>query len=391
LNETIAYLDCFSGLSGDMFLGALLDAGLPIKDLEKQLQTLSLEGYRLEVTRKQRNRISGTRIRVRLDRDKQIHRNLEAIREIIRRGDLRERVKERSIQVFQDLAQAEGRIHDLPPENIHFHEVGAVDSIVDIVGTIWGLDRMGIGALFVSYLPLGSGFVESAHGRIPIPAPATISLLKNVPVYDSGISQEMVTPTGAALVKNLASSFGPMPPMRPKQIGYGVGKRDLPDRPNLLRIVIGEQGLEKEGQTVVVLETNIDDANPELLGFLMDRLFEAGALDVIFCPVQMKKNRPGVQVQVIGGPDDADMLVEILFRESTTLGVRVQWSERRVLKRSMVEVESPWGPMRVKKVTGTTGAALYQPEYEACREIALKHNQPLRSILNWVMGLNKAR
>ncbi|MCP4665256.1 MAG: nickel pincer cofactor biosynthesis protein LarC, partial [Deltaproteobacteria bacterium] len=242
----IAYLDCFSGVSGDMFLGALLDAGLSIDELEEGLQRLPLEGYRLEVKREKRCGISGTRMRVICDGDKQVHRNLGVIRDIIRQGDLGREVEEKSIRVFEDLARVEGKIHDLPAEEIHFHEVGAVDSIVDIVGVMYGMERLGVRSLCVSELPLGSGFVETAHGRIPVPAPASIALLKGLPVYDSGIPHEMVTPTGAALVKNLARSFGPMPTMRPEKIGYGAGKRDLPDRPNLLRIIIGEQAPEQE-------------------------------------------------------------------------------------------------------------------------------------------------
>ena len=387
----IAYLDCFSGVSGDMFLGALLDAGLPFDELEEGLQTLPLEGYRLEVKREKRCGLSGTRIRVICDSDKQIHRNLGAIREIVRQGDLSRAVKEKSIRVFEDLARVEGKIHDLPAEEIHFHEVGAVDSIVDIVGVMFGVERLGVKSLCVSQLPLGSGFVETAHGKIPVPAPATIALLVDIPVYNSGIPYEMVTPTGAALVKNLAESFGPMPSMKPEIIGYGAGKRDLPDRPNLLRIIIGEQAPEQDMDTVVVLEANIDDASPEWLGFLMDRLLDAGALDVVFCPVQMKKNRPGVQVQVIGRPDQRDTLAEILFRESTTLGVRFRSSERMVLKRSIIEVDSPWGKLRVKKVVGREGIPFFHPEYEACREIAIKNNQPMKEIFYWVMGLNKVR
>jgi uncharacterized protein (TIGR00299 family) protein len=326
---------------------------------------------------------------VRVDSASQVPRNLATIRQIIEKGDFSEPVKRRSIQIFENLAEVEGRIHNRPPSEVHFHEVGAVDSIIDIAGTVFGLDYLKIHNLTASPLPLGSGFVETAHGRIPIPAPATLALLRGVPVFDAGIPHEMVTPTGAALVKTLAHSFGPMPPMVPETTGYGVGKRTLPDRPNLLRIVIGEKGFNANLETVVVLDANIDDTNPEWLGFLMERLFEAGALDVVYCPVQMKKNRPAIQVQVMGHPEQRDTLMEVLFRESTTLGVRFQLTQRRALRRESAEVDSPWGRIKVKKVTGPDGTSRFHPEYEVCREIALKENRPLRDIFYWVMGLNQ--
>jgi len=387
----IAYLDCFSGISGDMFLGALLDAGLSFEKLKQCLQTLPLDGYHLEMKREERNQIFGARFVVKLEEKEQIPRNLEAIREIIEQGDLSGKVKKKSIEIFEDLASVEGKIHNRPPEEIHFHEIGAVDSIIDIVGSIYGIESLGIWALSVSSLPLGSGFVETGHGRIPIPAPATLALLNGVPVFDSGIQHEMVTPTGAALVKGLANSFGAIPPMVVRNVGYGVGKRDLPDRPNLIRILIGDKESEKDVDTVVILETNLDDASPEHLGYLMDRLFNAGALDVVFCPVQMKKNRPGVQIQVIGRPDQRDAFIEILFSESPTLGIRFRYSQRKLLKRTSAEVESPWGKIIVKKILDRDGLPFFLPEYEACREIALKNDRPLREIFYWVMSLNREK
>jgi uncharacterized protein (TIGR00299 family) protein len=251
------------------------------------------------------------------------------------------------------------------------------------------MEHLGIGLLYVSSLPLGSGFAETAHGRIPIPAPATIALMEGIPVYDSGLQNEMVTPTGAALLKSLATSFGKMPPMVLERVGYGVGKNELADRPNLLRMLIGEKDLLQEADTVIVLETNLDDTNPEWLGYLMDRLIDAGALDVVYVPVQMKKNRPGVQVQVLGSPEMQDSLTDILFRETPTLGVRFRYSQRKLLSRSMVDVDSPWGKMRVKKVISRSGAPLILPEYEVCRKIAVEHHRPLREIFYWVLALNK--
>ena len=387
----IAYLDCFSGISGDMFIGALLDAGLSFEDLEQKIQALPFDSFHLEMKREARSQIFGTRFVVKTERQEQVPRNLEVIRNIIRKGSLSSGVKDKSIRIFEELASVEGKIHNKPPEEVHFHEVGAVDSIIDIVGTVYGLDRLGVTSLFVSPLPLGSGFVETAHGRIPIPAPATTALLEGVPVYDSGTHHEMVTPTGAALVKGLATSFGPMPPMVVENIGYGVGKRDLSDRPNLARILIGHMQTEGQVDTVIILEANIDDTSPEWLGFLMERLFDAGALDVVFCPVQMKKNRPGIQIQVMGRPDQKDTLMEILFRESSTLGIRFRYTQRMVLQRSVAEVESPWGKIKVKKVLERDGSPFFLPEYEACREVALKTNRPLREIFYWVIGLNKRK
>jgi len=311
------------------------------------------------------------------------------IREIIMKGDLSQTVKENAIKIFDQIAKVEGKIHNIPPEEVHFHEVGAIDSIIDIVGTLIGIEYLNLDPLYASHIPLGSGFVKTAHGTIPVPAPATIELLKGVPVYDSGICHEMVTPTGAALIKNLADSFGPIPPMIVQSVGYGTGMRDLDESPNLLRILIGDKQIGQDVETVITLETNIDDMSPEWLGYLMDKLFENGALDVAFSHIQMKKNRPGIQVQVIGTPDQKDTLMDILFRESTTLGIRFQYAQRKILKRSTQEIESPWGKIRVKKIVNMDGTSFYQPEYEACRDIAITHDLPLREIYGWVMGLNK--
>ncbi len=384
-----AYLDCFSGISGDMFIGALLDAGLPFEELERNLRTLPLKAYSLEARLEERNKIFGTRFIVGLESPKDIPRDLEAIRGIIRQSKLSHAVKKKSIEVFEEIARIEGKIHNLAPDQVHFHEIGAVDSIIDIVGTLFGIEYLGINKISASRLPLGSGFAETSHGRIPIPAPATIALLKGVPVFDSGVAHELVTPTGAALVKKLASSFGPMPSMVMEKIGYGTGKRQLPDRPNMLRILIGDVQSEQQIETVVVLETNLDDTSPELLGYIMEKLFEKGALDVAFSPVTMKKNRPGIQVQVIARPDHKDALMEILFRESSALGIRFQYTRRKVLERYPVEVDSPWGKIMLKKIIGTDGSPCFMPEYEACKAISRKNDLPLKEIYCWVMGLNK--
>jgi uncharacterized protein (TIGR00299 family) protein len=385
----IAYFDCFSGISGDMLVGAFLDAGLPFTDLQKALGSLTLHGYTLETVRTQKNQLYGTRLIVSVEAQKQGHRRFRDIKDIIQSSGLTRWVKQKSLETFERIAVEESRIHSCPVEEVEFHEVGAADSIIDIVGTLYGVECLGIASVCASALPLGSGFADTRHGRIPLPAPATLGLLKGIPVYDSGIKQELVTPTGAALVRTLAKSFGPMPPMVVEKIGYGAGSRDLPDRPNLLRVIIGEEELEERLETVTVLEANLDDTNPEWLSFLMDRLFEAGALDVIFCPVQMKKNRPGVLVHVIGKPHQQNDLIRVLFRESTTIGVRFRYSQRRVLERSSAELESPWGPMRVKRVVQPDGSSFIYPEYEVCRKTALDKGVPLKEVYSWVMGQNR--
>ncbi len=384
----IAYLDCFSGISGDMLLGALLDAGLDLETLRKALATLPLDGYSLEMKREERGRLFGTLFLVRVEKERQEHRGLKDIVKIIQAGGLSQTVQNRSIQIFESLAREEAKIHNCPFDEVHFHEVGALDSIIDIVGSVFGIECLDIASISASSLPLGSGFVETQHGRIPVPAPATLALLNGIPVYDSGLEHELVTPTGAALVKGLASTFGSMPAMTIDRVGYGVGSRALPDRPNLLRIIIGLDQTEQQVETVVTLEANLDDTHPEWLGFLMGRLFEAGALDVTFCPIQMKKNRPGILVQVMGKPEQRDTLMDILFRESTTLGIRFHYSQRKVLARSEVEVDSPWGKMRVKEVLRPDGKSYFLPEYEVCRKIAEQRKIPIREVYGWVTSFD---
>jgi len=382
----IAYLDCFSGISGDMFIGALIDAGLPLEELRKVLQSLPLEGYSLEVTREERNLLFGTRFKVKVTRDPQPHRRFSDIRDLIRAGNLSPSVRDKSIAIFESIAVEEGKIHGCSAEEVHFHEVGAIDSIVDIVGSVLGMEYLGIGTACASSLPLGSGFVETAHGRIPLPAPATVALLRGIPVHDSGLKEELVTPTGAALVKGLVHSFGSLPPMVIEKVGYGVGSRNLADRPNLLRILIGQAQGGAHEETVVILEANLDDTNPEWLGFLMERLFEAGALDVVFSPGYMKKNRPAVLVHVMGKPYQKDQLMDLLFSETTTLGVRFHCTQRRVLERSSVEMDSPWGRMKVKKIFRPDGSFHLLPEFEECRRIAKEKGLPMKDVYSWIMA-----
>lgn len=384
----IAYLDCFSGISGDMFVGSLLDAGLPFEKLEKILTGLKISGYKISATKEGRNNIFGTRFLVSLQEEDQKVRHLDDIKEILKDSDLPLPVIEGSIQVFEKLAIIEGEIHHISPNEVHFHEVGAFDSIVDIVATVAGINLLGIEKLFASRIPVGTGMIASAHGKIPVPSPATIALLRSIPIYHSGQDVEMVTPTGAVLITSLCSSFGPMPQMIVDSIGYGVGSRTLVDRPNLLRILIGSDIDKDRSETVVVLESNLDDMNPELLGYLMDSLFDAGAKDVSFSPIQMKKNRPGTQLQVIGQPEDRERLTAIIFRESTTLGIRYRFSQRAVLKREGLVVDSPWGKMSLTKVINQDGRTVLMPEYEECRRIAQENNLALRDVYAWASGLS---
>jgi pyridinium-3,5-bisthiocarboxylic acid mononucleotide nickel chelatase len=385
-----AYIDCFSGISGDMFLGALIDSGLPFEELKRVLRTLPIDHYSLEAKKELRNSLSGTRFMVHQGHDghSHSHRGLKEIREIVEGGSLSNAVKARSLRIFESIALEEGKIHGCSPDEIHFHEIGAIDSIIDIVGAVFGVEYLGIDVMASSRVPMGSGFIKSAHGRIPLPAPATVALLKGVPVYDSGLECELVTPTGAALIKEFSGSFGAMPPMTIECVGYGVGTRELEDRPNLIRIITGTGETGQETDTVVVLEANLDDANPEWLGFMMERLFAAGALDVLFAPVQMKKNRPGVQVQVIGRPHQREELLKIIFTESTTLGVRYNYCQRKVLERIFEEMDSPWGKIGVKKVSGPDGVPVYYPEYDACRRVAMEKNISIREIYYWIMSKN---
>lgn len=383
----IAYLDCFSGISGDMFLGALLDVGLPFEELKSALASLPLDGYSLEMSREERGHLSGTRFVVNVESRSQPRRGLEDIRKILSQSGLGRETREKSVHIFEMIAREEAKIHNRSVDEIHFHEVGAVDSIIDIAGSVFGLSSLGLDSLIVSPLPLGSGFIETEHGRIPVPAPATLALLKDVPVYASGLSHELVTPTGAALAKALSASFGPVPAMRVDRVGYGVGTRHLPDRPNLLRIITGRDLTERQGDVVVQLEANLDDAHPEWLGFLMDQLFDAGALDVLFCPTYMKKNRPGILVQVLGRPEHREKLMDVLFRESTTLGIRFQHIQRRILPRSSAEVDSPWGKLTVKKVDRPDGTSFLLPEYEACQRVAKERQVPLKDVYGWVLSL----
>lgn len=386
-NDTvkIAYFDCFSGISGDMVLGALIHLGVPTGYLEENIASLSIDAFRLDTCVGERMQVHGRKVAVIVEQEARTSRSYKDIREIIDKSALSDNVKQASLEAFGRLAQVEADIHNRAKEDVHFHELGAVDTIVDIVGAALGMEWLGISKAFASEIPLGNGFVTCAHGKLPVPAPATVALLKGVPVYGAGVRHELVTPTGAAIVTSVAQAFGPLPRMRVRQVGYGIGTNDLKTLPNMLRIVLGEGLPAYEQDHVTVVETNIDDMNPEIFGFVMERLFEDGALDVSWIPVFMKKNRPGTMVQVICKDNDRDNVVHRLLRETTATGVRHYRSDRVKLPRSLKTLSTTLGQVQVKEVTGPANKARLVPEYEACRQIALDKNLPLKTVYETIV------
>ena len=376
----IAYIDCFSGVSGDMFLGALIDCGLPRKLLKQELSGLSLSPYTIRFSSEQRMHISGCRVHIKTNTKKHPHRNLATIKRIISKSHLNPQVKQLSISVFERLAQVESKIHRTKVAEIHFHEVGALDSIIDIVGTAIGINYFNLDRIYASPLPLGSGFTVSEHGVIPLPAPATLALLKGVPVFGTPVRAELVTPTGAALLTSLTKRYGPMPPMKITKIGYGVGSRIIEDRPNTLRIIVGEQHDEHETDQVLILEAHIDDMIPEMYDYLMERLLKQGALDVSFSPLQMKKNRPGILLKVICSPEKKDACTTTIFQESTTSGIRFYQADRIKLIRKTRVITTPYGRLSVKVFTTPGGGYFASPEYEQCKKIAKKNGIPLKKV-----------
>jgi uncharacterized protein (TIGR00299 family) protein len=420
----IAYLDCFSGISGDMFLGALLDAGVSSKVFEQTVDALNV-GAHLEISRVNRSGISATKVDVVVKGEKdsprasrkelsasnehshahqnsephghyhenhpehQHGRGLTEIREIISKAVISESAKGTAIAIFEKLGQAESKIHNVPIENIHFHEVGAVDALVDIVCAAVGTEALAADEVICSPLNVGGGTVECAHGTFPVPAPATVELLKGAPVYSSGIQAELVTPTGAAIVATLVNRFSSFPEIKIDKTGYGAGTRDFPGHANVLRITIGgalpQLAAKTSQETISVLEANLDDLNPQVFGYVMDRLLEAGALDVFGIPVQMKKNRPGTLLTILAKPEDADQLAQIVFSETTTLGVRRREEKRQVLARRWQNVSTRFGDVRIKIASLNGTVTSYAPEYEDCRRIAVEHRVPLKAVMQEAM------
>jgi len=441
----IAYLECFSGMSGDMFLGALIDAGVPPRLLEETVAALGL-GARLEISRVVRSGISATKVDVWVDGEKDLpreqywakpdvarapapaeskhehghlhhhehdhahdhtheyvvehehsragapaphtHRHarrLSEIREIISKAAVSDTSKKTAIATFEALGAAEAKIHDTSIEKVHFHEVGAVDAMVDIVCASVGVEALGADEIICSPLNVGGGTVQCAHGTFPVPAPATVELLKDAPAYSTGVQAELVTPTGAAIVKTLVKRFAPFPAMTIEKSGYGAGSREFPGHPNVVRLTLGEApsslAARTASETVTVLEANLDDLNPQVFGYVMDRLLEEGALDAFGMPVQMKKNRPGTLLTVLCKPEDANKLTHLIFTETTTLGVRRRDEVRQTLARRWENVSTQWGEVRIKVASMNGTVTNYAPEYEDCRRIAAEHHVPLKTVL----------
>ncbi len=430
----IAYLECFSGMSGDMFLGALVDAGVPPQVLEETVAALGI-GARLEISRVVRSGISATKVDVWVDGEKDLpreeyweqkqHRHanhehshvehehhdhsdlssgeasrtgvsaphehshgrgLTEIRGIISAASISAVAKKTAIAIFEALGQAEAKIHNTSLESVHFHEVGAVDAMVDIVCAAVGAEALGVDEIICSPLNVGGGMVKCAHGTFPVPAPATVELLKDAPVYSSGLQAELVTPTGAAIVKTLASRFTAFPEMKIEKSGYGAGARDFPGHPNVVRLTIGETAssafaANAGSDTISVLEANLDDLNPQVFGYVMDRLLEEGALDVFGMPVQMKKSRPGMVLTVLCKHEDEAKLTQIVFSETTTLGVRRRDEMRQTLARRWESVGTAWGDVRIKVASMNGTITNYAPEYEDCRRIAAEYRVPLKTVM----------
>jgi len=433
----IAYLDCFSGISGDMFLGALLDAGVSFKLLEDTVAALNIAA-RIEILRVVRGSISATKVDVFANGEKDlpreifheeprhqhthdpaadgVHRpshdnvhghthdtdahahgrSLTAIRDIIEKAAISRSAKATAIRIFESLGQAEAEIHNAPVDQIHFHEVGAVDAMVDIVCAAVGAESLAVEEWICSPLNVGGGTVKCDHGTLPVPAPATLNLLRGAPVYSSGPQVELVTPTGAAIVKTLSARFAPFPAMKIEKVGYGAGAREFSDHPNVLRISIGEAAaadpvnqsqIARSASTaaaddrIMVLEANLDDLSPQVLGYAMERLLAEGALDVFSVPVQMKKNRPGALLTVLAKIEDAERLTKTIFAETTTLGVRRREEQRQTLARRWENVDTTWGPVRIKVASMNGTISNYAPEYEDCRALAEAHHVPLKEVL----------
>ena len=382
----IAYFDCFSGISGDMTLGAFIDLGVPVKWLKESLCAIPLTGFDLTVSSVVRHGITAKSVHV-YSEDNAQSRDYTEIRSLIEKSALSVMVKENSLKIFERLANAESKIHGCPAEKVHFHEVGGIDAIADIVGAALCVEYLGVKRITASSLALGTGFVSCQHGTLPVPAPATLEILKGIPVFGSGITHELVTPTGAAIIATLAESYGPMPDMVIKKTGYGAGKQDIQSKPNLLRIIAGtpqnhQTGCQKE--TIVMIETCIDDMNPEIFGFVMDRLFEDGALDVYWIPVFMKKNRPGTMMQVLCRKSRKDIIIKRILSETTSSGVRYYNVERAILAREEIIVKTGYGMIKAKRITDPVGSMRIVPEYEACKKIALEKNIPIRVVYDTI-------
>src|SRR5487761_403356 len=389
----LAYFDCFSGISGDMVLGALVDAGVDMRALEAELRKLNLDGWKISAEKVQRGAIRATKVNVE-SQEHHHHRHLSGILKMIDGAALAPRAADRARQIFQRLGEAEAKVHNIAIEKVHFHEVGAIDSIVDIVGAAIGFELLGIDNFACSSMDVGAGRVKTEHGLLPVPAPATAELLRGAPTFSSGIEKELVTPTGAAIATTLSTQYGAMPAMTLKAIGYGAGSADLPQQPNVLRLMIGEMIGERPGESadanarergdapIAVIEANLDDMSPQIYGYFAEQALAAGALDIFSTAVQMKKNRPGQLVTVLCEPSNRDRLINLFFCETTTIGIRTYEARRQTLARESVAVETPLGTIRMK-VSRRNGTILNAaPEYEDCQRIAAQMGVPLKQVLS---------
>ena len=376
----IGYFDCFSGASGDMILGALVDAGLDVAELQAVIDRLGVPGIRFAAEPVRRGAFRGTLVQVRTDEHGHPHRRLPDIQRILDQANLPGRVRDDASKIFRRLAEAEASVHGTAPDAVHFHEVGALDAIADIVGAAWGLRHLGLDRLHVSPLNLGSGFVKAAHGRMPVPAPGTAALLAGVPAYGSAIPVELTTPTGAAILTTLAAAYGPLPQMTVEKVAYGAGQRDLAEQANLLRLVVGEATAALEHDQIAILEANIDDMNPQFFEPLLERLFEAGALDAFLVPVTMKKSRPATLLTVLADPPAADRCATVILRHSTTFGVRSHTSQRWKLPRDLIRVETPYGSALVKRGFQEGKLSILAPEFDDCRRLAASAGVPIHVV-----------
>ena len=380
----IAYFDCFSGISGDMVLGALVDAGADLRAIESELRKLKLPGWSISAEKVQRRAIFATQVKVDAS-EQHHHRGLSVILGMIDEAGLAPRAADRAKRIFARLGEAEAHVHQVPLEKVHFHEVGAVDSIVDIVGAAIGFELLGIDEFACSAMDVGAGQVKTAHGLLPVPAPATAELLRGAPSYSSGIQKELVTPTGAAIATTLAARYAEMPRMTLRAVGYGAGSADNAEKANVMRLLVGEIAVSEAGEywgaPVTVIETNVDDMSPQIYGYFAERALAAGALDVFSTAAQMKKNRPGLLVTILSEPENVSRLIDVVFRETTTIGVRTYEVRRKTLDREMAPVTTKFGEVRVK-LSRMNGSVLNAtPEYEDCQKIAAERGVPLKEVI----------
>jgi pyridinium-3,5-bisthiocarboxylic acid mononucleotide nickel chelatase len=378
----VAFFDCYSGISGDMILGALIDLGVDAQKIRKALKSLDIEGYKFTTHQVKRGLIAGTKVQVRIGKPRKNHvppRIYSDIKRLITKSDLPASVKKNSLEIFKRIARVEAAIHKTTMEKIHFHEVGAVDSIVDIVGGVFAMESLDLDKVYASPLNVGEGIVKCAHGSLPVPAPATLKLLKGIPVFSNGVKRELTTPTGAAMIGFYANSFGSLPPMKIVDDGYGAGDHIIPEMPNMLRVVMGEVSTMPD-EELVLIETNIDDMNPEFYELAMESLFKAGALDVYLTPIIMKKSRPANKISVLSSETNRIKMTEILLHETSSFGVRYSRVGRTVLEREMKTVKTKWGPVKIK-IGELNGLVIrISPEFEECKKISKKNKVSIKQV-----------